>query len=171
MRSLILAAAFAAFGFAQTASAAPVALAPVVIAPQLQTQFDTNYGAREQTYLTGLVVHDVTEALKRQGGDVAASGPITIEVTLVRADPNRPTFEQMGRPPFPDFASFSVGGAELHAVLRSADGRVLTEVSTRRYDPQLDEFVATSSTWAAARRAISVFASDVAAAYREHSQN
>jgi len=115
------------------------------------------------------VVHDVTEALKRQGGDVATSAPITIEITLVKAIPNRPTFEQMSRPPFPDFASFSLGGAELHAVLRDANGRVLAEVSKRKYDPVLDEFVATSSTWAAARRAISAFARDVAVAYRDQS--
>ncbi|HVY84145.1 MAG TPA: hypothetical protein VG943_03370 [Caulobacterales bacterium] len=166
MRPIHLLAALAAWGFAQAASAAPVAIAPVAVAPALETKFRDDYGPRESEYLVRETTDEVTEALMHAGATVERDARVRVEITLVDAKPNRPTFAQMGRPPFIDFSSISIGGAELHAVFRSADGRTLSEVSYKYYDPRLDEFSQANSTWTTARRAIDSFARRVAEAYR-----
>jgi len=168
MRSLFLATALALWGLAQSASAAPVTIAPVALSPEFQTNVHNDLGDREGAYLADEVTRRVSLALTREGAEVTANAPVTIEITIIKANPNRPTFEQMGRPPYPDFTSFSLGGAELHGVIRSADGRVLAEVTKSKYDVFMDQFVQTSATWGAANRAIDQFARDMAAAYRAH---
>ena len=63
--------------------------------------------------------------------------------------------------------SISLGGAELHAVLRGADGVVIEEVTHRRYNYSLEE-IGAATTWSEARRAIRQFADKVADAYAAH---
>jgi hypothetical protein len=64
--------------------------------------------------------------------------------------------------------SFSTGGAELRAVLRSADGRELAHVEHSYYSPSLAYVGLPSTQWTDAHRAIRRFASKVATAYQAH---
>jgi hypothetical protein len=80
--------------------------------------------------------------------------------------------QQLAAEPDLDYIrSFSIGGAELHAVLRDAEGNVLTEVDHRNYNQTLSEFHGSppATTWSEARRAIRRFAEKVADAYVAHS--
>ncbi len=160
-------AAFAmALAFAQPASAAPVKLAPIAVSAELQTALDDELGAREGETLRRAVTTSVTAALVRHGATIADGAPLVVEITIVDADPNRPTFEQLSARPGLDMArSISIGGAELHAILRGADGQPISEVDHRRYSHSLIELTGGENTWTDARQAIRQFAEKVADAY------
>lgn len=162
---------FAAFALAQVAitsaaSAAPVRLAPVAVSAELQTALDEDLGAREGDVLRESVAHMVAAALTRHGATLADGAPLVVEVIIVDADPNRPTFEQLGaRPGLDMLRSISVGGAELRGTLRAADGHVVSEISHRRYNNSIVDLTGGESTWTDARRAIRQFAEKIADAY------
>lgn len=146
------------------AAAQPVSVAPVSYSPQFQTSLHDTLGDREGEYLSREVNRAITAALARHGVTAGAGG-VVVETTIVDADPNRPTFQQLvDRPGLDPMRSISIGGAELHAVLRGADGQVLTEVSHRRYDFTIEDVFPTT-TWSAAHQAIRGFAEKVADAY------
>jgi hypothetical protein len=156
---------------ASQAWAEPVTLAPVSYSPEFQAALEEDLGQREGAYLSTAIEHAVSDALARRGATVGEGAPLLIETTIVDADPNRPTFEQLANTPGLDYMrSVSIGGAELHAVLRGADGRVLTEISHRRYNHSLEDLVGVPTTWTAARQAIRQFANKVADAYVEQSR-
>ncbi len=158
----------AAFAFAHSAAAAPVSLAPIAFSAEFQVELDEEFGPREGEYLTTAVVNTVSRALAREGATLTAAAPIVIEISILNADPNRPTMQQVAARPGLDFMrSYSIGGAELHAVLLR-DGQVLGEVSHRRYDHSIDELLGPPGTWSSARRAIQQFANKVADAYVAH---
>jgi hypothetical protein len=155
----------AAFAFAH--SAAAVTLAPVSFSPEFETALTDELGVREGEYLRADVEDAVRNALARRGVDLASSGG-TIEIVIIDADPNRPTMQQLADQPGLDAVrSFSIGGAELHAVLRNADGAVLTEVNHRHYNSSIAEFhgMPPGAPWSEARRSIRRFAEKVADAY------
>jgi hypothetical protein len=159
----------AALAFVQ--SAAAVTLAPVTFSPEFQTALSEDIGVREGEYLAANVEDAVRNALARRGVDVGSAGG-TIEIVIVDADPNRPTMQQLSNQPGLDaIRSFSIGGAELHAVLRGADGAVLTQVEHRGYNSSLAEFhgMPPAAPWSEARRSIRRFAEKVADAYVAHS--
>jgi hypothetical protein len=159
----------AAFAFAQ--SAAAVTVAPVSFSPEFETELNDELGAREGDVLRADVEQSIATALAERGVS-AASGGGTIEIVIVDADPNRPTWQQLRDEPSLDYIrSFSIGGAELRAVLRDAEGNVLTEVEHRNYNSSISEFhgMPPGGTWSEARRAINRFADKVADAYVAHS--
>jgi hypothetical protein len=167
MRIVSMFCGLAALAFAHTAAAAPVTLAPVSFSPEFQVTLDEELGAREGAYLTRAVTHAVNRALDRSGAS-PGQGSVTIEISIIDADPNRPTMQEMAHTPGLDFGrSYSVGGAELRAVLRGADGQVLREVEHRRYNRSITDFLGPPSTWHEAERAIQQFARKVADAYVE----
>lgn len=168
MRALFVASALAALSFAGAAAAGPVSLAPVAIAPALQTELEEDFGVREGETLQRWTANAVSRELRNAGADVVDNAPVRVEVTILEADPNRPTFKQLGDKLGLDFSSISIGGAELTATLRSADGRVLQEVAHRRYSSSLDDISVGAATWSDARRAIRQFATKVGDAYRTH---
>jgi hypothetical protein len=160
MRITFALAGIAALAFAQTAAAAPV-IGPVSFSPEFQAALDDDFGAREGVILQQFVSEAVGGALARHG----VSDNVTVEISIVDADPNRPTMQQLSDQPDLDaIRSISIGGAELHAVLRGADGQVVGEVSHRRYDMTLEDVFA-ATTWGSARQAIRQFAEKVADAY------
>lgn len=167
MRSAFALAGLAAIlALSTSALAAPVALAPVSYSPEFQAALDEDLGVREGEHLGAALTEAVRAALAERGASMGQGG-FTIELTIVDADPNRPTMEQLADQPGLDaIRSISLGGAELHAVLRSADGLVVSEVSHRRYNHSIDEAAMFSpTTWSEARRAIRRFADRVADAY------
>jgi hypothetical protein len=163
---LTLLGGIAALAFAQAAYAAPVTLAPISFSPEFQTELNEELGVREGDFLRRTVTRAVEQALAARGATLSEGAPVTVEISIVDADPNRPTMQQLADTPGLDaFASISIGGAELHAVLRGADGQVLSEVTHRRYNHSLDDALPPTATWSEARRAIRQFADKVADAY------
>ncbi|MGD9981294.1 MAG: hypothetical protein AB7H66_07015 [Hyphomonadaceae bacterium] len=130
---------------------------PVSFSPEFQEELDEDFGVREGEFLRASVVEAIAAELARRG--VAnASG---IEVTIVDANPNRPTMQQLRETPGLDpIRSISIGGAELRATLPG--GEVVTH---RRYNHSLADIVGPATTWTEARRAIRQFAVKVADAY------
>lgn len=164
LRFLLASLAFAAL--APAAQAAPVTLAPVSFSPEFQTSLDEDIGAREGEVLRDAVTEAVSRALAQRGADLGPGG-IMVEITILDADPNRPTMHQLSDRPGLDYIrSLSIGGARLSAVLRGADGAVISEVNHRRYNTDIQEVaLGASTTWSEARRAIRQFAEKVADAY------
>lgn len=166
MRLKAMMAGVAMLAFAHAASAAPVTLAPVSFSSEFQIELDENLGAREAAFLEQAVRDAVGEALAARGATVTQGAPLTIEVSIIDARPNRPTMQQLIDEPSLDASrSISLGGAELRAVLRTADGRLVGEVTHRRYDHDLRDTTGAATTWSSARRAIRQFARKVADAY------
>ncbi len=151
---------------ATPALAGPV-VAPVSFSPEFQTSLEEELGVREGETLRAEVTEAVNRALARRGVAAEQSGPLVIEISIVDADPNRPTMQQLAeRPGLDSIRSLSIGGAELHAVLRGADGSVVSEITHRRYNYDINDVANFSpTTWSEARRAIRRFAERVADAY------
>jgi len=168
MRIVPIFCGLAALAFAHTAAAAPVTLAPVSFSPEFQVIVDEELGAREGEYLSRAVTTAVSRALDRRGASLGQGGDVTIEISILDADPNRPTMQELSHNPGLDFMrSYSIGGAELQAVLRGADGQVIRQVEHRRYNHSINDFLGPPSTWSEAERAIQQFARKVADAYVE----
>lgn len=140
--------AFAAPAWAQTS--------PVSFSPEFQAALEEDYGVREGEYLREAVIEAINTELARRGVSSAGS----IEVTIIDAEPNRPTMQQLVDRPSLDAGSISIGGAELRATLPS--GEVVTH---RRYNHSLADIAGPATTWTEARRAIRQFAIKVADAY------
>lgn len=165
MRIAASLAALAALTFASSATAQPT-VAPISFSPEFQEALAEDYGEREGRVLSERIATAIDRALAERG--VSAGPSATIEVSLIDAQPNRPTFQQLSdRPGLSAIDSISLGGAELNAVIRGADGRVLGEVSHRRFDHTLEDVRIAAWTWSAADRAIRQFAVKVADAYAE----
>lgn len=157
----------ALFALAAAASAAPVSLAPIQFSAALEETIADDYGAREEDVLRGMVERAVSAALTRVGGQIVEGGPIVVEVTLVDARPNRPTLGQLSNQPGLDFGrSLSIGGAELTATLRHANGASIGDVHYEYYTPIIEDALG-ASTWWDAQRAIRRFARRVAEAYAQ----
>jgi hypothetical protein len=138
-------------------------MAEVSYSPQFQTALTRDYGTREGDYLRRDVEQSVRAAIERR--HVSTNG-ITIEVSIVDARPNSPTMQQLAhRPGLDPILSFSVGGAELTAVLRNANGQQVAEVRHRKFNYSIDDVYPPTSTWHEAQYAIDQFAEKVADAY------
>lgn len=152
-------------------SAAAVTVSPISFSPEFETELSEDLGEREGALLREDVERAVANALAARGVS-AGGGSDSIEITIVDAQPNRPTLEQLSERPGLDYIrSVSIGGAELRGVIRSASGAVVAEVEHRRYNSSLDEFhgFPPAGTWSEARRSIRRFAEKVADAYIAHS--
>jgi hypothetical protein len=166
MRLAFITASLAALAFAQTASADPVALAPVSFAPSFQATVDRDIGADQADVLRARVTSAISGALARRGATVSADAPVTIEVDVVNAVPNRVSVQRLRANYLLDPGrSVQLGGAELHAVLRASGGATLSEVVYSRYDDNFAELVGPPAMWTSAGRTINQFAERVADAY------
>lgn len=163
MRIIPSLAALAALAFASSAAAATITVAPVAFSPEFQTSLSEDLGEREGAFLQERVERAVTRALQSRGAQVGPGGQYTVEVSILDADPNRPTMQQAADTPGLDtIRSYSIGGAELHAVIRAAGGQQVAEVSHRYYSPSLEWVMFPTDSWSDANRAINTFARKVA---------
>lgn len=164
--TLALASLAALLALSSPAGAAPVNLAPVSFSPEFQTSLDEDLGAREGEYLRADLIRAVSHELTARGATIGEGG-VTIELSIIDADPNRPTMRQLSHEPGLDaLRSISIGGAELRATLRGADGQVISEITHRRYNHNIqDAALQAPTTWSEAQRAIRRFARRVADAY------
>lgn len=155
MRTLALAAA-AALTLAPAAIGAPLpsGSVTVTIGAELQEKAVKAYGVRDVERLANELQRDVERELARTGGlDEGAR----VELTLVDAKPNRPTFKQLSATPGLSFQSFGVGGATIEGRIVAANGAV-TPVGYSWYESDIRQ-AAHHGTWTDAEWAIDRFAS------------
>jgi len=145
--SLISLAALAAPAFA----ADPVQIAPITFGEEL-IEKSADYGERELERLAGFLRDD----LERELADHLGENGSTLHVTILDADPNRPTMMQSSRRNL-HMSSVGIGGAELEAELINTDGEVLEtfSYSWRSHDIR---FVYGYGTWTDAKRTFDRFA-------------
>ncbi len=148
------------------AAIAALVIIPIANAGEVSVSFsddfietlEDDYGTREGERLSKRVVKDLNQAFERAGVD-----PARVEVTIIDAKPNRPTFEQLGaRPGLDPNRSISIGGMELTATAYDADGGVLAERNYSWFESNIRHVVG-SATWTDARRASGRFARKFAA--------
>lgn len=154
MRAVLLA-TFASLALAGSAHAVePLATTSVEVklSPELQKKAADDYGVRDVQRLADDLKKNVERELDRTG--VLAGG--RVELTLVDARPNRPTFKQLGDRPGLSFESFGTGGATIEGQAISVDGQV-TPVRYRWYESDIRQ-ARGASTWSDAERAIDRFA-------------
>ena len=162
--AIVLAAPLAA---AQSMSAVsgPLELGEVAISEDLQVKAAEEYGERDIERLTEALRAEAEAALMG-AGRLAVDGAEPegrIELTLVDADPNRPTMLQMKNEPGLSFQSFSRGGAAIEAVLYDASGAEAGRMEYDWYSPDLRDAWA-RGVWSDADRTIDRFASRLASA-------
>lgn len=146
--------ALSAIIFAISAPAA-VQAAPqihVTVSPALQAKAKKTYGVVEIDRLAGRLRERVASELARTG----ALSDATVELTLVDARANRPTFKQLGDRPGLSLQSFGVGGADVQGRVIAANGAV-TPVSYRWYETDISQAVG-RSTWGDAEWTLDSFA-------------
>lgn len=156
----------ATLGLAGSALAQPpgeTALTAVSFTPAFQTTVQNDIGATQGEALKASVARAVSAALARRG---AAVSGVTIAIEVVDAVPNRTSVQHLRANYLLDPGrTVQLGGAEFHALLRSAGGQTLAEVAYSHYDHAFDDLVGPPSMWTSANRAAQQFAERVADAY------
>jgi hypothetical protein len=150
MRLLALAAA-ALLASGSAALAAPASVT-VSVGPELQAKAQKTYGMQEVQRLADHLRADVERSLTRSGAYDGAR----VELVLVDAVPNRPTFKQLGDKPGLSFESFGVGGAAIEGRVVRSDG-VDAPLAYKWYETDI-RWAPVSSTWADAEWTIDRFA-------------
>ena len=149
---------FAAIGslaILQTAAATEIA---VTYSDDFAEALADNYGEREGEKLTEDILDDLQRAFEKAGVD-----PAKVDVEIVNAKPNRPTFEQLASEPGLDaFRSISIGGMELVGTVYDADGNVVATQEYSWFENNIRDVVG-SATWTDANRASRRFATKLAA--------
>src|SRR5712675_995132 len=139
MRTLAFAAA-ALLASATGALAAPASVS-VTIGPELQAKAAAFLGVRDMNYLAA----DLKKAVERRLTKTGAFNGARIELVLVDAQPNRPTFKQMGDETGLSYRSFGRGGAQIEGVAVAPDGAV-TPIRFKSYQTDIRWSRATG-TW------------------------
>ncbi|MCA8899810.1 MAG: hypothetical protein KDA53_01020 [Hyphomonas sp.] len=144
--------------------AAPMAMATEItvgFSEDFQEKLTEDYGTREGDYLAREVREDVEAALAKAGVDVAR-----VDITIIDAIPNKPTFKQLSDTPGLDYgASQSIGGMKFSAVAFDADGAETSHLDYKWFENDIR--MAGLSTWQDARRASSRFAKKLAKDLKE----
>lgn len=142
-------------------TAALLALAPIAGATTVNVSYSEDfaekltddYGEREGVKLSEEITEDLIREFEKKGVSVAH-----IDVMIIDAQPNRPTFKQLGdRPGLDAIRSISIGGMSLEGTAYDAEGNVL---GTKQYDwfeTDIRDAVG-AGTWTDARRASDRFA-------------
>lgn len=152
---ILLFAAFALAGLVGSASAEPlstVSSVQVTIGPDLAKKAAEDYGVRDVDRLAASLQADVERELRRTG--LLAGG--RVELVLIDAKPNRPTFKQLGDRPGLSYQSFGIGGLAVEGKAISIDGDV-TPIRYSWYESDIHDS-RIGGTWADAEHAIDRFA-------------
>jgi len=136
-------------------AAEPVTIAPIEIGEALADRAD-EIGEREFDRLREILRGDLERELTGHLGDSGS----TLYVTIVDAEPNRPTMEQMHDTPGLSMRSLSIGGANIEAELVSASGEKLESYGYAWHSYNITHVIG-AGTWTDARRAFRRFARDV----------
>jgi hypothetical protein len=153
MRTLAIAAA-ALLASASAAFAAPASVS-VTIGPALQSKAVKTLGVRDVNELAARLQTAVERRLAKTGAYDGAR----IELVLADAQPNHPTFKQLGDKPGLSYESFGIGGAEITGRAIAANGTV-TPIGYKYYESDL-RFSRHGGTWADAEGTFDRFAYDL----------
>jgi hypothetical protein len=152
---IALVTAMAALGAATAVHAAPASV-NVTIGPELMAKAEKTYGVRDVDDLATELRKSVEQHLAK----TAAYDGARIELVLADAEPNRPTFKQLGDTPGLSMRSISIGGATIDGMVITPDGRE-TPVHYHYYSPTLRDVVA-RVTWGDAEWTFDRFADRLA---------
>ncbi|HEY3951606.1 hypothetical protein [Phenylobacterium sp.] len=119
MRTFAIATAAATLLAAAPAFATPASVS-VVVGPQLQKKAIDTLGVRDVDGLAKELQKTVADRLAKTGAYDGAR----IELVLVDAKPNHPTFKQLSDTPGLSMRSFSIGGARIEGRAVAPDGAV-----------------------------------------------
>lgn len=142
-----------------------LALLPVAAATEVSVSFSEdfaeeladNYGEREGERLTEDIVDDLTKAFDRAGVE-----PARVDITIINAKPNRPTFQQLSDTPGLDaFRSVSIGGMKLEGTAYDEAGNVLATEEYGWFENNIRD-VFGNAVWSDANRASRRFATKLA---------
>lgn len=143
-------AAIGALAILPTAAATEVA---VTYSDDFAEELSENFGEREGETLTEDIIEDLDSAFEKAG-----VSPARVDVVIVDAKPNRPTFQQLSdRPGLDSFRSISLGGMELTGTAYDADGNVLATQEYGWFENNIRDVIG-SGTWTDANRASRRFA-------------
>lgn len=157
MKALVaLIAATVAIVCVNAAHAAPVRVGAVTYSPEFQEKLRKTYGEREGALLS----EDIARALNRELAGLSVPTETIVDVEIVDAKPNRPTFKELSDRVGLSLQSVGIGGATLKATMRTANGASRT-VDYSWYEHDIRDTVG-STTWTDANRAIRWFADQVA---------
>jgi hypothetical protein len=155
MTMRILAIAAAALVASATGALAAPASVSVTVGPKLQDRAVRELGVREVNDLADRLQKTVARRLARTGAYDGAR----IELVLADAQPNHPTFKQLGDHPGLAYQSFGVGGAEIDGRAIATNGTV-TPLAYRYYESDI-RWARVGGTWADADGTFERFAYDL----------
>ena len=143
-------AAIGALAILPTAAATEVA---VTYSDDFAEELSDNYGDREGETLTEDIIEDLDRAFEKAG-----VAPVRVDVVIVDAKPNRPTFQQLSdKPGLDPIRSISIGGMKLEGTAYDADGNVVATQEYQWFENDIRD-VFGSATWSDANRASRRFA-------------
>ena len=119
----------------------------------MQKKIDDRYGNREKETLEDLIIKETYPLV---GKDAAK-----IDVEIVDATANRPTFDEMSKVGGLSFQSFGIGGANLKGTLYDNSGKVIKTVDYQYYST-MDPMTKYKWTWDDAEYAFENFAKKLA---------
>ena len=152
--ALILSLSVAAFAGAANAQSGYGPQVNVTAGALLQSKAKS-YGPRELDYLTKQLTNDVNRAVSR-----SAAAPRRIDLVIEDAQPNRPTFNQLGASVGLSLKSVGVGGAQISGTITEADGSV-RPIRYQYYEDDLRQERA-ASTWSDAERVFDMVSDQIA---------
>ena len=135
-----------------TAAVAAPASVTVTVGPELQKKAVEKYGVRDVDRLATELRKDVERELARTGAYDGAR----IELVLMDAKPNRPTFKQLSDVPGLSYQSFGIGGARIEGQA-VAPGGAVTPLKYSYYETDI-RWSWANATWSDAEWTISRFA-------------
>jgi hypothetical protein len=156
MRMILPAALFAAASLGAAAANAAPAEVQVQIGPKLQKAAADSLGVKEIDRLAA----DLKRQVERELGRTGVLEGARVELTLVDAKPNRPTFKQLGDRPGLSYESFGLGGARIEGRAVAVDGAV-TPIRYEWYESDI-RYAPYRVTWSDADTAFSQFARGLA---------
>lgn len=150
----IIFAAIGALAILQTAAATEVA---VTYSEDFAEDLVDDYGEREGETLTEEIIEDLERAFTKAG-----ISPAKVDITIVDAKPNRPTFEQLtARPGLDAIRSVSLGGMKLNGTVYDEAGNIVASQEYGWFENDIRDVVG-SGTWTDANRASRRFATKLA---------
>jgi hypothetical protein len=141
-----------------------VAIAPISFGDEIMEKVD-DLGQRELDRLAGYLQRDLEQELAGHLGN----GGMTLQVTILDADPNRPTSRQAFSNGLHS-SSYSIGGADVAAELFDADGQLIESFSYSWQNHNIRD-AAGYSTWSDARRTFDRFAASIGRRVDEQASN
>lgn len=119
------------------------------------------YGQQDVDHLLDTLHDAVMLELQERGLLVQGESARAIDLVLVDASPNRPTFRQLARNPGLSMQSFSRGGAHIEAQIHGADGAIADRFEYDWYTRDIEDAYY-RGVWTDADRAIGRFADRLA---------